>query len=422
VKARAREGALYALPLFALALAGCERSTVVQREDVVLGGPRTLGFIELRSAIPAPNVSGGAPATSVVIVDDVPETTSGATTLENMGQQSIGLENTSINADASAPSDAASPSAALLEPWGSAEPAQWTTRALPPALARAIDDRGHRIALIGDAVVDESANGTRVELAFDDHTCDLPYDTISFDDDGAGYIVRRGRVFLRPPGQAAWERAAVCNNLLGVPWAFDGARGWRVLSRRGRSAEPAILSHGASGELSSGWTAISGARASTTHAVVDVDNSRVLLESGGHPIKIDVTLEVAGALLATASVPFQGITRSRTGVLVWREEPGGAEVDTLFSSTIRGQYQRARIARDSGARAGEVLAVFAAPGGARVIVTRRGVELFEGTARAHAHSVARWPVALETETGISVGWLANGKLAVVTPTAWAYER
>lgn len=427
----ARERVLYALSL--LSIVGCQRAPSQAVEDVVLGGPRTLGFIELRGAIPAPNVGGGAPATSVVIVDDVPDPSddaSASAAFENLGQQStqptlVALEDAGVTADPTRPSEPAQVAApnGAPNPAPNAVPAPWTVRALAPALARAIDDRGHRMALIGDALVDETAGGRRVELAFDDQRCDLPYDTIAFDGDGAGYLVRRGRVFLKTPHQDAWERAAVCNNLLGNPWVYDASRGWRVLSRRGRSAEPAILSHGASGELASGWTAISGARSSTTHAVVDVDNSRVVLESGGHPLKIDVTLEVAGAILATASVPFQGITRTRTGVVVWREDNRGADVDVLFSTTIRGQYQRARIARDAGAREGEVLGVWAAPGGGRVIVTRRGVELFEGTeARGHAHSVARWPAPVTTEAGISVGWLANGKLAVVTPNAWAFER
>ncbi|MBL8678104.1 MAG: hypothetical protein JNK05_03020 [Myxococcales bacterium] len=404
----------------------CQRSAPATVEDVVLGGPRTLGFIELRGAIPAPNVGGGAPATSVVIVDDVPDPTDDASALGALGEDAApnAIESERVAAaDAGAPLTPEQPTGNEPARIVATPPAPWTVRALSPALARAIDDRGHRIALVGDAIVDETAGGRRVELAFDDQRCDLPFDTIAFDGDGAGYLVRRGRVFLKAPHQDTWERAAVCNNLLGNPWVYDASRGWRVLSRRGRSAEPAILSHSASGELASGWTAISGARSSTTHAVVDVDNSRVVLESGGHPLKIDVTLEVAGAILATASVPFQGITRTRTGVVVWREDTGGADVDLLFSTTIRGQYQRARVARDAGARAGEVLGVWAAPGGARVIVTRRGVELFEGTdVRAHAHSVARWSTPINTESGISVGWLSNGKLAVVTPNAWAVER
>jgi hypothetical protein len=300
----------------------------------------------------------------------------------------------------------------------------WLVEALPPASARAIDARGRRVAIVDGAVVDESVSGPRAarveRLEMDANACELPRESLSFDEEGNGYLVHAGRVFVRAHNAVQWSRTLACSNIEGEPWVLSAQRGWGVIARRGREAVPALLfTHERDGRQ--GWFAVSAADPGVTGAVLDEDGSRLVLAHGGHPIMIDVTREVAGAVLATASVPFEGVSRTSSGVVVWRED--GVDLDLLVSRLARGPYQRERLLRDT-TRAGdpsrEVLNVWAGAGGQRVVVTRSGVELRDAGA-AHARTVARWPVALESAQGVSVGRLADGRLAVVTPVAWARE-
>ncbi len=400
-------------PVVALLVLGlcswsCDRSrggTV--SEDAALQGPRTLGFIELRGAIPTPSSPGGG---AVAWAND--EADGGLASMPGVAQVSLD--------DAAVPTDAAS---AIATPSPSEGPVaeeplrSWSAQALPPVLARAIDARGHRVALTEDSVVDESARGARSALVFDDARCDAMLDTLSFDEAGAGYAVRAGRVFVRGPDARGWAATNACTDIAGEPWSFDPSRGWSVIAHRSRGATPAVMvTRDRTGRYD--WTVVSAAGERVGAAALDPDGSRLVLEHGGHPLMIDVTREVAGAVLATASVEFEGVTRTKNGVIVWRQSDG--DLDLLVSRLARGSYRRERVARDAGTETVRVLGVWAGALGLRVAITTRGVELFEA-GRAHGREVVRWPSTLNSAHGINVGWLPDGRLAAVTPVAWARE-
>jgi hypothetical protein len=190
-----------------------------------------------------------------------------------------------------------------------------------------------------------------------------------------------------------------------------------VLSRRGVGVTPAML-FTREREGTRGWFASQAVFEDVSAAVMNAEGARLLLVHGGHPVMVDVAREVGGAVLPSARVGFEGVTRTQAGVVVWRNDR--ASLDVLVARHPRGPYRRASVERPLGAGAGEVLSVYAASLGALVIVHRSGVEWHEpGDGRAR--SVARWPSPLERAQGLSMGWLANGRIAVVTPVAWARE-
>ncbi|MFO0562641.1 MAG: hypothetical protein U0269_31780 [Polyangiales bacterium] len=405
-RAHAAAIVLLALGLSALS-SSCQRTGAALRasEDAALAGPRTLGFIELRAPVPTPSSVSGGFVPSAMDEGDSGAASGVAAALET-------------EADASALPDAGSPAPGPDASARGDRGAAWVVQPLAGAHARAIDHRGHRMALIDERVVDESApNAPAQPLVFDDSHCEFPFDTLSFDEDGAGYLVRRGRVFVRAPGATEWSRTTVCNDVEGEPWLFSATRGWGVLSRRARSATPAML-YTREIEGRSGWFAVSAADAELSAAALDDDGSRVVLVHGGHPLMIDMTNEVAGAIFATANLEFEGITRTRSGVVVWRQD--GEDLDLLVSRLARGSYRRERIARDAETATVRVLGVWTGALGQRVAVTTRGVEFYEA-GRAHSAEVARWAAPLNTAHGINIGWLSDGRLAVATPNAIARQ-
>jgi hypothetical protein len=394
-----------ALLVVGLCAGGCDRSRGgIVSDDAALQGPRTLGFVELRGAIPTPSSPGGG---AVAWASE--EADGGLASMPGPAP---------VSDDAAAAPDAVAPSAVeSTAPVAEERPRPWSVQALPAVLARAIDARGHRVALTEDSVVDESARGARSALVFDDARCDAPLDALSFDEADAGYVVRAGRVFVRRPDAREWVATNVCTDIAGEPWSFEPSRGWSVIAHRSRGATPAVMvTRDRTGRYN--WTVVSAAGERVGAAALDPDGSRLVLEHGGHPLMIDVTREVAGAVLATASVEFEGVTRTKNGVIVWRQSEG--DVDLLVSRLARGSYRRERVARDAGTETVRVLGVWAGALGQRVAITTRGVELFEA-GRAHGREVARWPAVLNSAHGINVGWLADGRLAAVTPSAWARE-
>jgi len=403
-RAHAATLALLALGVSALS-SSCQRAGGVARtsEDAALAGPRTLGFIELRAAVPTPSSAGGGFVASAFDDTDAAAASS----------VSVAAPNGEGDAGDAAPSASAQDATARGE-----RGAGWVLQTLATVNARAIDHRGHRMALTDESVVDESApNAAPQPLVFDDHRCEVPFDALSFDEDGAGYLVRRGRVFVRVPGATAWSRTTVCNDVAGERWLFSTTRGWGVLSRRGRTATPAML-YTRERDGRNGWFAVGEIDQDVSAAAFDQDGSRVVLVHGGHPLMIDVTNEVAGAIFATANVEFEGITRTRSGVVVWRQD--GEELDLLVSRLARGSYRRERIARDAGTATVRVLGVWTGALGQRVAVTTRGLEFYEA-GRGRSAEVVRWAVSLNTAHGINIGWLPDGRLVVVTPNAIARQ-
>jgi hypothetical protein len=399
-------------------------SPAVEGADGGLAGPRTLGFIELRGRIPTPAPSGGSLAPS----DGTREERGGRSAIED-GIDAGDAAELGAGPESADAGDGGDLNIGTLNRDASSLFVAWRVESLSRADARALDARGRRFALRDGAVIDEGlgarAAGTeragtgRATLPDDDAQCELPHETLAFDPSGAGYLVHRGRVFVRAPEASGWSRTMACSNVEGAAWTLSSARGWGLLARRGRGVTPALL-FTRERDGRAGWYALSAVDADVTAAALDEDGSRLVLAHGGHPVLIDVTREVGGAVLATASVPFEGVTRTRAGVVVWRAD--GADLDVLAADRARGPFRREQVLRERiSSEAGEVLGVWALDAGGRVIVTRMGVEVRPSGAPA-AREVARWPRRLPSREGVSVGWRADGRPAVVTPEAWAYAR
>lgn len=377
---------------------GCTRVSLgpaPSGEDAALQGPRTLGFIEVRHAIPAPSMASGA---SLSPIESEAESDGGAPPA---------LDGASV--------ESASADAAALPEGGRA----WVAQGLPTALARAIDARGHRMAIIGSAVVDESG-GARRALSAGEGRCDVEHEWLSFDEAGAGFAVREGRVFVRRPGSEEWVAANGCTDVPGEPWVFSEEFGWKFVARNARQSLPATLST-LDRTGAAGWTVVNGIDSELDAVVLDPDGSRLVLEHGGHPFMVDNARAVAGAVFATTNARFTGVTRTKNGVLAWREEAESAVIEVLHARWGRGPFRRERLVREGGSRGARVLGVWTSALGQRVAVTARGVELFEAGA-VHGTEVARWPLGLNSAHGINIGWLADGRLAVVTPVGWAHAR
>ncbi|MDP3277315.1 MAG: hypothetical protein Q8Q09_19155 [Deltaproteobacteria bacterium] len=384
-------------------LPACERLFGAVPEDVVLGGPRTLGFVEMGGRMASPELA---------FTGAISELGEGGASSDAASESDPSAGDPWLDAGTGSE---ASVLEDLQDPEGPPGPEQgamrWRYLSLRAARARAVDLRGHRHALRDDAVIDEET-GERQALNLDDISCQNAHEHLAFDTHGAGYAVRAGRVFLRAAGQTRWARTPVCTNIHGEPWVSESHRGWGLLARRTDAREAAIL-HTRDAPGATGWYALMAVGATVSAAVLDDDGSRLVLESGGHPVLVDVTRVVAGAVLATASVPFAGVTRTGAGVVVWRSS--GDVADLLVASRARGPYVRQAMSlgeREERQSLGPLLGVWALDGDTRVAVLARGVVVSRGSV---GHVVQRWTQPWTRPEGVSVSPATGGGVRVVGP-------
>lgn len=376
----------------------CDRNGHASSEDVVLGSARTLGFIELQGPIPTPG-----PLPEPWVADSQGEPTSPASTASDAGMPVITLAQSDSDSDAGAP---------IVRPVPT-----WPVQALRPARARGIDQNGHRFALMDDAVVDEQTDH-RVPLQRDDIHCERRRESLQFNTDGAGYLLREGRVFVRAPAMDLWVRTPVCNDVEGMPWAFAPDKGWFTSARRTRAPEVVVLTT-PDIDGSFGWNALQGMRGNPSAVVLETDLSQTALIDNHLPLFVNNERFVAGPIPGTARTPFGGITRNRVGVVVWRDVAEYREV--FYSHDARGPFTRRMMHRASGltAASNATHGVWATDGGAFVAVTRLGVEYCDDFEGAEFQRVARWPAPLLSNEGIDVGFSVARSVLVVTPVAMA---
>jgi hypothetical protein len=393
----------------ALLAAHCERGAQSQSEDVVLGVGRTLGFVELQGPIPSPGETL-EPWTESVELRGATESPRDPT---HDAQDAGGAVALSADPVVALDTQQRAQTASTLV----ADSSRWHVLALRAVHARALDVRGQRFAVTDDAVVDERTEHS-VPLTRDEVRCDRRRESLQFNSDGAGYLLREGRVYVRAPAMDFWTRTPVCNDVAGAPWSFSNDRGWFAIARRTRAREAALLTT-RDIDGSFGWNALQALRADLTSAAIETDLSQTVLIDGSKPLVVNNAQLVAGPIQGTADTAFGGIERNRVGVVVWRDV--GSRRELFYAHDARGPYTRQLVERAPGLTSSNNItySVWPLTGGGYVALTKVGVEACEGGPGAVFQRMVRWPSPLLTGEGCDVEMLSTGVVMVVTPQALA---
>jgi hypothetical protein len=319
--------------------------------------------------------------------------------------------------DAAIVRDAAARTAPLSTP--TAPRPAWCWRALPRADLRAIDARGVPWSVAAGAITDESLHVTTTLPS--EIPCALPGRwALEFLRDGAALLVADARFYVKASATAPFVVTPLCTDLEGAPWTRRSAGGWGLVTHRSRAFEPTLmLTHLASG--ATGWFAITGVDDSTTALVLDARESFVALSRGRRLGFVDRVNTVAGGVIAAQEERYDGLTRTSSGVVAWRDD--GNLRTIVFAEETAGPYARSTGARPDRSSTHRVMRVDLAR---FVAVTDLGIELTDDRGASWSR-VLTWSTPRDAGTlapleRSTLGWLRGQTLAVATPDGIATER
>ena len=270
--------------------------------------------------------------------------------------------------------------------------APWCAMALPTVDARAIDRRGHVVALKDETLWDETS-GTLVARVHGEPACPTVRNHLGFQRDGSGVAFAHGRLFVHPRDGVAWTYTPVCSDVGGEPWtARPGGAGWAMLGRRSEGRELALLlTEDPTG--TAGWYALTALDRRISAASLVGNGSMVALEAGGHAVFVDRESHVAGEVIAASDALWTAITRSFSGIAIARDvSPDAREIVT--GSGEGWLFERQRRARPSGSHSERV---FVLDFGRLLAVTDIGIE-WSGV-RGHAFVAGRAMAAIAGRSG-----------------------